>query len=445
MGPSALRTRSIDPFARTKAQRLTLGGKEAGGSRELTLGGREMEKENFREKQRASLAKPSTGLRVSQTMKSGSSGSLNFGSFKISSILRAPSSRFDFSNSRKSLVSASRVLRGMAQTEGVPPGGSATRIKTEVGETENRGEVRHSKEEKRLHRAFSPQKRDEIIFGGSGEVLLPGSATSGVERAGFEGAYSIGRLLGNGAYASVFLCASPASRARCAVKIYRKEAVRSKTRREIIANEIRCLRLARHPHLLRLLRVRETRTEIHILTELVEGPSLDQLCKSYLHKRLPIALAKSISKKVAQAFSSLHASDIFHRDIKLENVLIGSDGGPKVIDFGFAIQAPKSSFLSLFCGTPNYMAPELAHKRPYLGAPVDFWAFGVLLFKMLTGDFPFASPRTEELHRKIEAVEFVFPDFVPADARRVIESLLKHDPEDRATFDQILRFSFFAE
>lgn len=77
-----------------------------------------------------------------------------------------------------------------------------------------------------------------------------------------------------------------------------------------------------------------------------------------------------------------------HRDIKLENVIIKpSNLDLRLIDFGFAVRNDKK--LTIFCGTPSYMAPEIVKKQEYYGKPADVWALGVLLFAMLYGKFPF--------------------------------------------------------
>ena len=71
----------------------------------------------------------------------------------------------------------------------------------------------------------------------------------------------------------------------------------------------------------------------------------------------------------------------------------------KIIDFGFSLFTTKNKKLNLHCGTPSYMAPELVAKKDYLGSPVDIWALGVLLYKMLTGYYPFNGMKN---HLKIQ-------------------------------------------
>ena len=87
-----------------------------------------------------------------------------------------------------------------------------------------------------------------------------------------------------------------------------------------------------------------------------------------------------------------------HRDIKVENILIGQDLKVKLIDFGFSVIVPPDYNLSIFCGTPSYMAPEIVSKIEYSGPPADIWALGVLLFALLCGKFPFKGSNDKELY-----------------------------------------------
>ncbi len=92
---------------------------------------------------------------------------------------------------------------------------------------------------------------------------------------------------------------------------------------------------------------------------------------------------------ILSAIKYLHAKNICHRDLKLTNILVDRDHKVKIIDFGFADNTGRA--LHAYCGTPSYMAPEIIHKREYRGKEVDIWALGVILFKLLTGEYAFGS------------------------------------------------------
>ena len=110
--------------------------------------------------------------------------------------------------------------------------------------------------------------------------------------------------------------------------------------------------------------------------------------------------------------------------------MINSNFEIKIIDFGFSIHSTQEN-LDLFCGTPNYMSPEIVLKKNYCGKANDIWSFGVLAFKLLTGVFPFAAQNTSKLHKKILSLDFQVPSFLGEDAKRFFFSCFKIAPQSR--------------
>jgi len=96
---------------------------------------------------------------------------------------------------------------------------------------------------------------------------------------------------------------------------------------------------------------------------------------------------------VLDAFEYLHDKFIVYRDLKPENLMLDSEGYIKVVDFGFAKVVRTRTYT--LCGTPEYLAPELVDGRGH-GKGVDYWAFGVLIYEMVTGYSPFAGPETPD-------------------------------------------------
>ena len=104
-----------------------------------------------------------------------------------------------------------------------------------------------------------------------------------------------------------------------------------------------------------------------------------------------------IFSQVAGAVHHLHSLGIYHRDLKLENILIDERQHIKLIDFGFSIKSNPSENLKMYCGTPSYMAPELVGKRDYKGWAVDVWALGIILYTILSGYFPFRGNNEKDM------------------------------------------------
>jgi serine/threonine protein kinase len=123
--------------------------------------------------------------------------------------------------------------------------------------------------------------------------------------------------------------------------------------------------------------------------ELIEGESLLNYVRSFPERKLEEKNCKFIFKQIIEALFYLHENNIIHRDIKLENIIIKNKTEIKIIDFGFSICAPRDKFLDFFCGTPNYMPPEIILKKDYLGEFSDIWSIGILLYTILCGSFPF--------------------------------------------------------
>ena len=123
--------------------------------------------------------------------------------------------------------------------------------------------------------------------------------------------------------------------------------------------------------------------------ELVNGVSLLSYLKSKPNRRLEDSEAKFIFRQVLDGIKYLHSKNIYHRDIKLENLIINENNTVKIIDFGFATITQKTKLLNFFCGTPSYMPPEIVQKKDYFGESADIWSSGILLYTILCGSFPF--------------------------------------------------------
>jgi len=124
---------------------------------------------------------------------------------------------------------------------------------------------------------------------------------------------------------------------------------------------------------------------------------------------------------IVDALDYLHQRYISHRDLKPENVLLDGDGYGILVDFGFAKIVADKTFT--FCGTPEYLAPEIIMAKGHNGG-VDYWAFGVLLYEMLLGESPFFANDQKTMFKKIVMMDYSFPDDFDPDAKDLVSKLL---------------------
>ncbi|GAA5903858.1 hypothetical protein JCM6882_001333 [Rhodosporidiobolus microsporus] len=131
------------------------------------------------------------------------------------------------------------------------------------------------------------------------------------------------------------------------------------------------------------------------------------------------------------ALEHLHQFNVIYRDLKPENILIDYVGHIALCDFGLSkLNMTESETTNTFCGTPEYLAPELLLGHRYQRT-VDWWTLGVLLYEMLSGLPPFYSENTNEMYQKILTDPLRFGDEISPDARSLLTGLLTRDPQQR--------------
>ncbi|ETV92263.1 AGC protein kinase, variant [Aphanomyces invadans] len=198
------------------------------------------------------------------------------------------------------------------------------------------------------------------------------------------------------------------------------------------AGAIFAMKILKKMHIIQNDQVENTKAEQHILKE-ISHPYVVRLRFSEDRTRLYMA-------QLLTAIMHLHAKDIAYRDLKLENILMDSDGHIALTDFGLskegqtvdgAIRASQAhGGMKTICGTAEYMAPELLRHQPY-GKVVDWWSYGILMFEMLTGRTPFVDRNRRVMFKNIMTSDVVYPPYLSSVARTLIAKLLVRDPSKR--------------
>jgi len=141
--------------------------------------------------------------------------------------------------------------------------------------------------------------------------------------------------------------------------------------------------------------------------------------------------ARFYAAEIISALEELHKHTIVYRDLKPENVLLDEDGNIRLTDFGLSKESVSSNVLThTFCGTPEYLAPEVIHGTGYNQA-VDWWSLGTLLYEMLTGLPPFYNENLHVMYEKIIRAKLTFPGYLSENAKSFLSRLLERNPKER--------------
>lgn len=262
--------------------------------------------------------------------------------------------------------------------------------------------------------------------------------------------------LGQGAFGKVYEVEHKSTSLHWAMKTVNKEKAGSSAIK-LLEREVAILKRVTHPNIIQLYEVFETSKRMFLVMELCEGGELADMLKD--RKFFCESEVRLITKELASAIAYLHKNDIVHRDIKLENILVGKLPDPsnpqeklqiKVTDFGLSITKTgvgHDNMMQDFCGTPNYMAPEIIDNKTY-SQQCDVWALGIIVYSLFCGYPPFRSKDEDTLYDLIKKgeIEFTSPDKekndlwneVSNEAKSCIKGMLNVDPAHRLTASEIL-------
>ena len=207
-----------------------------------------------------------------------------------------------------------------------------------------------------------------------------------------------------------------------------------------IKQEILIHKNLKYKHIVRLFGYFFAGNRVYLVLEYASGGSLFSFVRKT--KGLSEPQFHKMFKEVCKGVEYLHNKNIIHRDIKPENILIDHKGAVKLCDFGWsAVNRPSRK---TFCGTYEYMAPEIFENKKY-NHKVDIWSLGILLFELLHGYSPFRGPSVLDIYRNILRGKIKFKKSLCPMAKNLILEILQFKMQSRPDIKQILKHSYMGK
>jgi len=214
--------------------------------------------------------------------------------------------------------------------------------------------------------------------------------------------FEFGVTLGTGSFGRVRLATHKETSQCYAIKMLKKsEVIQDVQAKHMLTSEKEILfEVSKDPHpfIVNVAATFQDPKYLYIALEYVNGGEF--FSHLTIAGRFDSKAAQFYAAHIVLAFEHLHAMDILYRDLKPENLLLGEDGYLKITDFGSAKKMTKSKKTYTLCGTPEYVAPEMALNQGH-GKGVDWWALGILTYEILAGEPPFVADSPNQIYKRI--------------------------------------------
>jgi len=239
-----------------------------------------------------------------------------------------------------------------------------------------------------------------------------------------------------GAYGKIMLAKDKVTGDKVVIK-----KIPQSTPARMVTNEVKAGKLiGNHNNIAGLLQYNEKPDFHYIVFQHILGQDLFTYLEKLNFSPRTEVEARSIITQILQAIAHIHSHNIAHRDVKLENILIDNRGRVFVIDLGLCAFIEDNKLCRDWCGSDNYLAPEIVRRIPYNGYKADVFSTGVVLFALLFGVFPFENLRVNGV-QSLRTLKVRFPSDVKvsSSAKELLLKMLEDDPEKRFSISDVLK------
>lgn len=308
----------------------------------------------------------------------------------------------------------------------------------------------------------APTGRRRRLESGGGGMLSRQSSIAAAAAAGSAGrlynagsfgkTYTLGRMLGEGAFGRVYQCTHNETHSMVAVKMV---PTNQQGFKEVdLLEETRLQQLCGgHPNIVQIFDLFKEKKALYLVQEVVGGGDLFSLVikrqsaadAAGLDSPFTEAAASKIIVQIVSAIAHCHSRGVMHRDLKPENILCLADDEEqlKLCDFGLACEFEQDKLILKQAGSVEYAAPEVLTYGMGYGPPADVWSIGVIVYVLLCGRLPFRGASTKEAVEAVQRMPLEFPDaewgLVSEEAKGLIrDTMINRDPDARSTAEELL-------
>ena len=274
-------------------------------------------------------------------------------------------------------------------------------------------------------------------------LILSPTVNAGLEPEGKITDFEKDKEIGKGGFGLVWKVIHKKTQKVYCIKVIKKAGIIQQKLEAQMNREIEIMYILNHPHCLRLKNHFEDDQNFYLVMPLAHKGQLYRVLRKF--RKFDERTAAQILRETISALQYLHSFNppIIHRDIKPENLLLNNGGRILLADFGWS-NFSDGDVRKTFCGTPEYIAPEMLLKKGH-DTRVDIWSVGVLMFELLAGYSPFVAKNNQDLYQNIRRLKIQWPKDMPPLAKNLIGKILKLNPSDRPSLQEILDHQWFKQ